>query len=100
VTAPCFRGEQCPDCADDPDLPCPEAVNTHAIRRGSITHFLTEDIPIQIVGDRMDVSREVLEEHYDNRSEEIKLEQRRRTRHHLASDACFISRARGDGDEK
>lgn len=77
VTAPCFQGKQCPDCADDPDLPCPEAVNPHAIRRGSITHFLTEDVPIQIVGDRMDVSREVLEEHYDKRSEEIKLEQRR-----------------------
>jgi integrase len=76
VTAPCVQGKQCPDCADDPDLPCPEAVNPHAIRRGSITHFLTEDVPIQIVGDRMDVSRKVLEEHYDKRSEEIKLEQR------------------------
>jgi hypothetical protein len=77
VTAPCFQGKQCPDCADDPDLPCPEAVNPHAIRRRSITHFLTEDVPIQIVGDRMNVSRKVLEGHYDKRSEEIKLEQRR-----------------------
>ena len=77
TTAPCFRGEPCPDCVDSPDRKCPEAVSPHAIRRGSITHYLTEDVPTEVVSDRMNVSRDVLDQHYDRRSEEVKLEQRR-----------------------
>jgi hypothetical protein len=38
---------------------------------------LTEDIPEKVISDRMNVSREVLEDHYDRRSEEVKVEQRR-----------------------
>lgn len=77
VTAPCYLNEPCPDCEQGTDRKCPEAVSPHAIRRGSITHFLTEDVPVEIVSDRMDVSRKVLDKHYDKRSEEVKLEQRR-----------------------
>lgn len=78
LTAPCYLNQECPDCNADSDAKCPEAVNPHAIRRGSITHFLTCDVPVEIVGDRMDVSRKVLDKHYDRRPEEVKLEQRRR----------------------
>lgn len=77
ITAPCYLNEPCPDCEQGTDRKCPEAVSTHAIRRGSITHFLTEDVPVEVVSDRMDVSRKVLDKHYDKRSEEVKLEQRR-----------------------
>lgn len=77
ITAPCYLDEPCPDCEQGTDRKCPEAVSTHAIRRGSITHFLTEDVPVEVVSDRMDVSRKVLDKHYDKRSEEVKLEQRR-----------------------
>lgn len=77
VTAPCFRGDECPDCRDSTGAKCPEAVSPHAVRRGSITHHLTEDVPVQVVGDRMDVSRKVLDKHYDRRTESVKLEQRR-----------------------
>lgn len=77
TTAPCFRGAPCPDCTGDSEQKCPEAVSPHAIRRGAITHFLTNDVPIEIVGDRVNVSRDVLEHHYDKRSEVVKLEQRR-----------------------
>lgn len=77
ITAPCFLDKECSNCTDNPDAKCPEAVTPHAVRRGSITHHLTSDVPVEIVGDRMDVSRKVLDQHYDERSEEVKLEQRR-----------------------
>lgn len=77
LTAPCYLDKECPNCNEDSESKCPEAVNPHAIRRGSITHFLTSDVPVEIVGDRMDVSRKVLDKHYDERSKEVKLEQRR-----------------------
>ncbi len=77
ITAPCFLDKECPGCTENKDEKCPEAVTPHAVRRGSITHFLTEDVPTEVVGDRMDVSRKILEKHYDRRSEEVKLEQRR-----------------------
>lgn len=41
LTAPCYLGEECPNCTDDPDAKCPEAVTPHSVRRGSITQFLT-----------------------------------------------------------
>jgi integrase len=56
---------------------CDESVSPHAIRRGSITHFLREDLPEKVVSDRADVSEEVLDEHYDSRSQKQKMEQRR-----------------------
>ena len=77
ITAPCYRKLSCPDCNSDSEEKCPDAVSPHAIRRGSITHYLTEDIPVEIVSDRMNVSRKVLDEHYDERSQEVKMEQRR-----------------------
>ncbi|WP_415381612.1 tyrosine-type recombinase/integrase [Halosimplex sp. TS25] len=77
VTAPCFRNEPCPDCSGCDEPRCAEAVSPHAIRRGSITHALTEDVPVEVIGDRMNVSRDVIDKHYDKRSEEVKLEQRR-----------------------
>jgi len=56
---------------------CPSSVSPHAIRRGSITYHLTEDVPEKMVGDRMNVSLDVLEKHYDRRTEEEKASQRR-----------------------
>ena len=80
VTAPCFLNKQCPDCAQESHGPpdkCGESVGPHAIRRSAITHFLTNDVPVEVVGDRMNVSRDVVDKHYDERSEEVKVEQRR-----------------------
>lgn len=77
ITSPCYRGDPCPNCEEQPSAKCPEAVCPHAIRKGSITHFLSNDVPVEIVSDRMNVSQKVLDLHYDKRSEEVKLEQRR-----------------------
>lgn len=76
LTAPCYRGEECPGC-EGYDAKCDESVSPHAVRRGSITHFLTSDVPDQVVSERMNVSSKVIDLHYDKRSEETKLEQRR-----------------------
>lgn len=77
VTSPCFRDEPCPDCTGESEGKCGEAVSPHSIRRGSITHFLSNDVPVDVVSDRMNVSQKVLDQHYDKRSEEVKVEQRR-----------------------
>lgn len=77
VTAPCFLGRECPDCVYGNHGACGESVCPHSIRRGSITLHLTEDIAVDEVGDKMNVSRKVLGKHYDRRSDEVKLEQRR-----------------------
>ena len=48
---------------------CLSSVSPHAIRRGSITHHLSEDVPEKVVSDRMNVNLDVLEKHYDRRTE-------------------------------
>jgi len=56
---------------------CPSSVSPHAIRRGSITEHLSKDVPEKVVSDRMNVGLDVLEKHYDRRTEEEKAKQRR-----------------------
>jgi hypothetical protein len=36
-----------------------------------------KDVTVEAIRDRMGVSRDILDKHYDKRSEEVKLEQRR-----------------------
>ena len=86
ITRPCEYTGECPhdreidSCEaleNNKASTCPSSVSPHAIRRGSITLHLSEDVPEKVVGDRMDVSLDVLEKHYDRRGEQKKAEQRR-----------------------
>ena len=84
-TRPCMIGD-CPH-DEDPDTceymtrdtasGCPSSRSPHGIRRGSITNHLREGSPEEVVSDRMNVSKDVLDQHYDQRSEREKMEVRR-----------------------
>lgn len=85
-TRPCISTGDCPHGRDITTCPgtehdgafnCPSSVSPHAIRRGAITHALSNDWPTNVTGDRANVSEQVLETHYDQRSEKEKMEQRR-----------------------
>lgn len=85
VTRPCYFGQGCPydrdidDCeATDYDnySKCPDSISSHPIRRSAITHHLDESVPKAIVSERMDVSPDTMETHYDARTLEDKRENR------------------------
>lgn len=46
-------------------------------RRGAITHYLHSNVPETAVSDRANVSAEVIDQHYDQRTRKEKMEQRR-----------------------
>jgi len=85
-TRPCVYGDGCPhdrtveECnavTTSFAYECPSSLSPHPIRRGSITHHLQAETPEQVVSDRMDVGKKVLDRHYDQRSKQEKLRQRR-----------------------
>ncbi|QCW03040.1 tyrosine-type recombinase/integrase [Natrinema pallidum] len=57
---------------------CPSARSPHAVRRGAITNHLNNDTPPETVGERMDVSLDVLYRHYDARTDKEKMQVRRK----------------------
>lgn len=88
LTRPCVFTGSCPHGRTESECDaaqryehaskCPSTVSPHPVRRGSITHFLLSEVPEKAVSERMDVSTEVLEHHYDARSQEQKMRQRRK----------------------
>lgn len=56
---------------------CQNNAYPHMVRSGVITHFLREEVPVNYVSDRCDVSPEVIKKHYDGRSEEERMDIRR-----------------------
>ena len=87
MTRPCEYGQACPHGRDTADCEaleqsgaskCPSSVSPHPFRRGAITHYLQSDVPETVVGDRANVTPDVIDQHYDQRSQKEKMEQRRR----------------------
>lgn len=82
TTHPCEYGG-CPhdrdpaDCAargkDGAPSKCPSSRSPHGIRRGAITTHLNDEVPPETVSERMDVSLEVLYQHYDARNQREKM---------------------------
>jgi integrase len=81
VTRPCYYGKDCPhnrdvnacEATDADNYPsCPSSVSPHPIRRSAIMHHLNSDVSKSIASERMAVSVDTLEEHYDARSREEK----------------------------
>lgn len=84
-TQPCRWGE-CPHDKDPNTCEykkrerlrdCPSSRSPHGVRRGAITKHLRDGTPEEVVSDRMNSSRDVIEQHYDERSEREKMRLRR-----------------------
>ncbi|OYR56473.1 tyrosine-type recombinase/integrase [Halorubrum halodurans] len=85
---PCKIGKECPEGRDeatckaasskDHASKCPVSEATHAARHGYITEMLRQGVSKELLSDRCDVSEEVLEKHYDERTTEEKRKHRRK----------------------
>lgn len=87
ATRPCHIGKGCPHDRE-PDTceantynlacKCPSSLSPHPLRKGAITYSLNEETPKDVISDRMDVSREVLDKHYNKQSKDEQMETRRK----------------------
>jgi site-specific recombinase XerD len=86
LTQPCQYTGDCPHGRDikeceatsyDMAAKCPSSVSPHPIRRSAITAHLNSDVPKEIASERMAVSVDTLEQHYDARTKEDKRERRK-----------------------
>lgn len=86
TTRPCEYGKECPHDRDTRDCQalesghaskCPSSRPPHAIRTGSVTAFLDEGTPKPVLADRVDMSEDTMELHYDKASNRERMYRRR-----------------------
>jgi integrase len=87
ITRPCHYTGECPHNRNESDCTaaqeynksqqCPSSVPPHPIRRSAITAWLNDGYSKELLSDRMNVSTDTLEKHYDARTESEKRELRR-----------------------
>ncbi|WP_161612621.1 tyrosine-type recombinase/integrase [Halorubrum tebenquichense] len=98
-TRPCMTGQSCPHGKTENEVAqcdamqtasdaykCPSSSSPHTVRRGYITHELDAGVPMPVVSDRCDVGSEVIEEHYDERSDQEKMRLRKEVRESVHED--------------
>lgn len=85
ITRPCWRGESCPHNRDvaeceathlDQASKCPSSRSPHDVRSGRVTFYRSEDVPRRIVQDRLNASEDILDRHYDRRTDREQAQQR------------------------
>ncbi len=64
--------EECDATTHNKASQCLSSLSPHALRRGGITHALSEGWPMKAIGTRANVTETVLSTHYDSRSEKGK----------------------------
>ncbi|WP_226022489.1 site-specific integrase [Halomicrobium salinisoli] len=84
VTRPCWRGKECPHDRDVDDCEttsidhaskCPSSRSPHDVRSGRVTYYRREDVPRKIVQERLNTSEDILDRHYDRRSDREQADQ-------------------------
>lgn len=87
ATRPCHYTNECPhgrgidDCVAtsyNTASQCPSSCGPHALRKGYVTAALDAEQPADVTAERTDMSREVLDKHYDQRDNEQKRTARER----------------------
>jgi integrase len=85
VTRPCHYTGECPMGRDLDECEatsyntaskCPGSVSPHALRRGYVTESLNAGQPKDVTADRVDMSHEVMDKHYDKATKNEQMERR------------------------
>ena len=70
--------DECEATGFDKASTCPNSRSPHDLRSGAVTAHLLDNVLVEIVSDRMNVSKKVLDRHYDRRNKRERMEQRRK----------------------
>lgn len=87
ATRPCHIGKECPHDKNPETCEansynhaskCPSSLSPHPLRKGAITYSLNEETPKDVISDRMDVSKEILDKHYNKQSKDEQMQTRKK----------------------